>query len=112
MDRAYVSDVSTSEPIDGVHLSMLAGGERVNIQHYVIEPGAAVSVHSHPAEQLGYLTRGRFVFIVDGEEYPVEAGGTYYFASGESHGVENRGDVPAEGIDIFSPPRTDPDWAE
>ena len=111
MDRVYGADVPTFEPIDGVQLSMLASGDRVNVQHYVIEPGATIPRHSHPHEQLGYLVRGQLVFLVDDGEYPVDAGGSYSFGTDEPHGAANRGDDPAEGIDIFSPPRADPDWA-
>jgi hypothetical protein len=33
-------------------------------------------------------------------------------AGEEVHGAENRGEETVLGVDVFSPPRTDPDWAE
>jgi quercetin dioxygenase-like cupin family protein len=45
-------------------------------------------------------------------EVVVGPGDAYVLAGEEVHGAENRGDEDVRGVDIFSPPRTDPDWAE
>ena len=101
------------EAVPGVELSTLASGSEMSVQHFTIEPGAEVPAHSHPHEQSGFITAGALTFLLaDGEEVTCEAGDSYVLAGGETHGVHNRGDVPVEGIDVFSPPRTDPDWAE
>ena len=112
MDIVSQSAVESGSPIDGVHLRLLASGEQMNVQHYRIEPGASIPVHSHPHEQLGFVMQGTLVFDVDGEEFTVEEGKSYALAGDEPHGVQNRGDVPVEGIDVFSPPRDDPDWSD
>jgi quercetin dioxygenase-like cupin family protein len=46
----------------------------------------------------------------DGREKVIEAGESYVLAGEEAHAAENRGEEDVVGIDIFSPPRTDPDW--
>ncbi|MFB6086725.1 MAG: cupin domain-containing protein [Halodesulfurarchaeum sp.] len=112
MDHVRQAAVETAEPIEGVKLRLLATGEGANVQRYRIESGGAVPEHNHPHEQLGYLMRGELTFVVDGEEIVVEAGDSYRLAGNEPHAVENRGETVAEGIDVFSPPRTNPDWAE
>ncbi len=112
MDHVPKTAVETAEPIEGVELALLATGQEANIQHFRIGPGATVPEHSHPHEQLGYLMRGELAFVVDGEEVVVEAGDSYRLTGDEPHAVENGSDTVAEGIDVFSPPRTDPDWAE
>ena len=112
MDHVSGTTVESAEPVDGVHLRILAAGEHANIQHFRIEPGAVVPEHSHPHEQLGYVVSGTLTFDVDGTPVPVEAGDSYRFAGDEPHAAENRGERVVEGIDIFSPPRTDPDWAD
>jgi quercetin dioxygenase-like cupin family protein len=112
MERVSGSKVDPTEAVDGVHLSQLAAGAEMSVQHFRIEPGAAVPEHAHPHEQTGYLTAGTLRFLVDGEELVVSAGDSYAIPGGESHGAENRGDAVAEGVDIFSPPRLDPDWLE
>lgn len=113
MERISEEAVEGAEPVEGVRLKLLAAGDGANIQQFRIEPGATVPQHSHHHEQLGYITHGTLTFILeDGEEQVLEAGDSYSLAGDEPHGVENRGDEPVEGVDIFSPPRTDPDWAE
>jgi quercetin dioxygenase-like cupin family protein len=102
----------STEAVEGVHLSLLAGAEEMNVQHFFIEPGATVPEHSHDNEQTGYITQGTLTFLVDGEELEVSEGDSYAISGGEAHGAENRGDVPAEGVDIFSPPRENPDWKD
>lgn len=100
------------EAVSGVHLAQLAAGDRMSVQHFFVEPGRVVPEHSHEHEQVGYLVEGALTFEVDGERRRVEAGDSYVVPANEPHSVENRGDVPAEGIDVFSPPRVNPDWGE
>lgn len=101
-----------AEPVDGVKLAQLAAGTEASVQTFRIEPGATVPEHSHPHEQVGYLVSGTLTFVADGEERTVEAGDSYVIPGGEAHAAENRSDEEVFGLDIFSPPRTDPDWAE
>jgi quercetin dioxygenase-like cupin family protein len=110
MERVPLADVEATEAVDGVHLSQLAAGTEMSVQHFRIEPGATVPEHSHPHEQTGYVTAGTLTFLVDGEECVVEAGDSYAIPGDEPHGAENRGDEPVEGVDIFAPPRVNPDW--
>ncbi|MDS0278316.1 cupin domain-containing protein [Halomicroarcula sp. S1AR25-4] len=102
----------TVEVVDGVHLTQMAAGEAMSVQHFHIEPSAVVPEHSHPHEQVGYVITGTLTFEVDGEEFVVGPGDSYVVPGDEPHGAENRRDDPVSGIDVFSPPRTDPDWLD
>lgn len=108
MDR--VPKTHTTEVVDGVHLASLAQTTHMNVQHFRIEPGATVPAHTHSNDQVGYLYQGELVFTVDDEEQIIAAGDSYAIPGNERHAAENRGVEPAIGIDVFSPPRTDPDW--
>ncbi|SDZ93300.1 Cupin domain-containing protein [Haloplanus vescus] len=112
MDIRSSEDETAVEAVPDVFLSQLASGDEMSVQQFVIDPGAAVPEHSHPHEQAGFVTQGEGVFVIDGEERVVSAGDSYVVPGGESHRVENRGDVPFEGVDIFSPPRDDPAWRD
>ncbi|MFB6132247.1 MAG: cupin domain-containing protein [Halanaeroarchaeum sp.] len=112
MERVSASDVASAEPETGVHLKLLAGAAAMNVQHFHIEAGATVPEHSHPHEQTGYVVSGEAVFVADGEEISVGPGDSYAIPGGEPHGLENRGDEPVVGVDIFSPPRENPSWEE
>jgi len=105
--------VEAVEAVEGVHLTQLAADERMSVQHFHIESGARVPEHSHHHEQAGFVHEGELTFVVaDGDEVVVGAGESFVFAGDEVHAAENRGDEPVRGVDVFSPPRTDPDWAE
>lgn len=112
MEVVSTDAVESTEAVEGVHLSLLAGGSEMNVQHFSIEPGATVPEHSHENEQTGLITQGTLTFVVDGEEIDVSEGDSYVVPGDEPHAAENRGDVPVTGIDVFSPPRDDPDWKD
>jgi len=112
METAAPADGETVEVVDGVHLTQLAGGSEMSIQAFHVEPGATVPEHDHHHEQAGYVTSGTLTFLVGGEEFAVGAGESYVIPGDEPHAAENRREDPVHGIDVFGPPRTDPDWAE
>jgi len=99
-----------TEVVDGVHIAPLVTGERTSVQHFHIEPRAVVLEHSHDNEQVGFVAQGAFTFFVEGEEYVIGSGESYYVPAGEPHEAENRTDEPVRGIDVFSLPRAEPDW--
>ena len=106
------AESETVEAVEGVHLTQLVAGDRMSVQHFHIEPGATVPEHSHHHEQTGFIAGGALTFLVDGEEFVASTGESYVLPGDEPHAAENRGDVAVKGVDIFSPPRTDPDWGE
>lgn len=112
MERRSIDETEPTEAVDGVHLALLAGADRMNVQHFEIEPGATVPEHDHPNEQVGYIASGVLTFLVDGEEVVVAAGDGYAIPANEPHAAENRGEETVIGVDVFSPPRTDPDWMD
>lgn len=65
-----------------------------------------VSTHTHPHEQITYILKGSFRFVVDGEERVVGAGDSCHFASESPHGG-----IPLEDgcelLDVFTPIRED-----
>jgi quercetin dioxygenase-like cupin family protein len=110
------------EAVERVHLAQLAAGDEASLQHFRIEPGATVPEHDHHHEQLGFVYEGELTFLVgdahgtgeggDRREIVVGPGDSYVIPGGEPHAAENRGDVEVRGVDVFSPARPDPDWAE
>jgi len=110
MDVLPDADVEAVEAIDGVFLRQGAAGDETSIQRFVLDPGAAVPEHDHPHEQAGVITEGALTFVVDGEDRVVEAGDTYVIPGNEPHAARNDTDERVVGYDIFSPPRTNPDW--
>jgi len=112
METVTLAERETVEAVDGVHLTQLAAGERTSIQHFHVEPGAEIPEHSHRHEQTGYVYAGSLVFEVAGEEFVVGSNESYAIPPDEPHAAENRSDDPVRGIDVFAPPRPNPDWRE
>lgn len=97
----------------GVHLAQLAAGAAMSIQHLRLAPGSRVPEHSHHHEQVGFVYAGEQTFVLgSGETVTVGPGGSYALESEEVHAAENRGEDELRAIDVFSPPRPNPDWLE
>ncbi len=111
MDTAGDS-AETGEVEPGVHLTQLVAGEGMSVQHVRMEPGAVVPEHSHRHEQVGYIYAGELTFLVAGGEVTVGPDEGYSLEGEEVHGAENRGGETVLAVDVFSPPRPDPDWLE
>lgn len=107
-----VSLTETTEAVENVHLAQLAAGEEMSVQHFEFEPGASVPIHDHHHEQSGFIYEGELTFLLEDGELVVGTGDSYVLAGDEVHGAENRGETPVRGVDVFSPPRPNPDWSE
>lgn len=85
----------------------------MSIQHLRMEPEARVSEHSHHHEQVGFVYEGEQTFILDScESLTVASGGSYWLESSEIHAAENQSEVQLRAIDVFSPPRLNPNWLD
>lgn len=111
-EQTSLTDVELSEAADGVHLALLAGTESMNVQHFEIEPGAVVDEHSHPHEQTGFIYEGELTFHTDDEDIVCGPGDSYAIPAEQPHAAENRSDELVRGVDVFSPPRENPNWQE
>jgi quercetin dioxygenase-like cupin family protein len=112
METVTQAERGTVEVVDGVHLTQLAAGQETSAQHFHIEPGAEVPEHSHRHEQTGFVYAGTLVFVVDGAEHVVGTNESFTIPAKEPHAAANRGSESVHGIDVFAPPRPNPDWEE
>lgn len=112
MEHTSVDDEETVEAEPGVFPTQLVAGEQMNAQHFAFDPGASASEHSHPAEQVAFVYEGTLTLLIDGEAHDLEAGDSFLVPGGVPHAAANRGDEPARGIDVFSPPRDGTPWDE
>lgn len=97
----------------GVYLAQLASGAEMSIQHLRMEPDSRIDSHSHHHEQVGFVYEGEQTFVLeDGSTETVGPGESYWLESNEIHAAENRTETTFRAIDIFSPPRPNPDWLD
>jgi quercetin dioxygenase-like cupin family protein len=70
----------------------------------VLFPGGDVPYHYHEKREcLIFIVDGQIVEIVEGKEYPVQAGDTIFIPAGERHKMENRTDRDARYVEFFTP---------
>lgn len=112
METVDFSSDDVVEAVEGVHLAQLTVGGDMSMQHFEIEPGADVPEHAHHHEQAGFIYEGTLTFVVDGDEHVVSAGESYTIPGDEPHAAVNEGEDVVRGIDVFSPPRENPDWQD
>lgn len=118
MDVTGLSETESIKAREGVYLTLLAKGERMNVVHVRMEPGSTVPDHTHHHEQIGYVVSGEITFFTDEsgfedeDEFTVGPGNSYWIPSEEPHGGTNRGDEDLIALDIFAPPRVEAPYQE
>lgn len=110
MKHVAKPDREFDEVVEGVQLADLATGARTSMKFWRIEPGATLPTHRHHNEQIGFVVSGVLTAILEDGERELHPGDSYAFSGGELHGAENRGEEPAVGVGVLSPPRSEPQW--
>lgn len=88
----------------GVTMRPLFGeGAMLNLLEF--EPGAAVSAHTHPHEQLGHVVEGELTLSIDGREHVLGPGDAYQIPGGVEHAARSEGRCLV--MDVFQPVRED-----
>jgi quercetin dioxygenase-like cupin family protein len=89
----------------GVYRRVLNTGDKTMVVEVSFESGATVPLHTHPHEQIGYLSRGRLRFRIGDEERVIDQGDSWLVPGNVPHVVTALEESVA--IDVFSPPRED-----
>lgn len=95
--------VTAVEMLPGVIRRTLTEGDRTMLCEIELAKGAVVPLHTHPHEQIGYLSRGRLLFRIGDQQREIGEGDSWIVLSNVPHEVTALEDSVA--IDIFSPPR-------
>ncbi len=90
----------------GVRMELLAWGNTVMEPHlFHIGPGAGSGEsYSHEGEEFLFVRRGQLLISVDGEEYRLKAGDSFYFESTARHQWRNPGKTETSVLWINTPP--------
>ncbi len=84
-------------------------GEQGMLARIVLKKGCVVPRHSHPNEQISYITEGALKFLLGDEAAPeervVRAGEVLVIPGGMPHSAEALEDTV--DFDLFAPPRQD-----
>ncbi len=88
----------TAQFVVGEHLMTMFGR---------IEPDASLPLHSHPHEQITYVTAGSVHFQVDGVGHDLVTGDGLVIPGGITHGAVQVGPEGCDIIEIFTPLRAE-----
>ena len=88
---------------EGINRRSELYGEKSLLCEFKLEKGAAIPIHTHPHEQIGFLVSGKVVFTIDGEEYLMNPGDSWCILGD----VEHKADILEDSffIEVFSPVR-------
>ena len=90
----------------GVRMELLAWGNTVMEPHlFRIGPGAGSGEsYSHEGEEFLFVMRGQLLISVEGEEYKLKTGDSFYFESTTRHQWRNPGKTETSVLWINTPP--------
>ena len=90
---------------NGISRKILARGGNLMMVEVCFEKGGIGAIHSHSHEQISYIHKGSFEFILNEEKEIVQANDTVYIPANIPHGVKALEDSII--IDVFTPQRED-----
>jgi DNA-binding transcriptional MerR regulator/mannose-6-phosphate isomerase-like protein (cupin superfamily) len=90
----------------GVRMELLAWGQISMEPHlFRVAAGAgSVESYSHEGEEFLFITKGRLNIFLEGQEYQLRAGDSFYFQSSSPHRWENPGKTEAVILWVNTPP--------
>ena len=90
----------------GVQMELLASGKITMEPHlFRVAPGAGSGEsYSHEGEEFLYLVRGRLEIVLDGEQFHLRTGDSFYFSSKTQHSWSNPGKSETVILWINTPP--------
>jgi len=83
----------------------LVVGQKIMVTRIHLKKGCVVPEHSHPNEQISYITEGALKFWIGGKEIVVAAGEVLTIPPNLPHKAEALEN--SVSVDIFDPPRAD-----
>lgn len=100
-----VQEVEKRKVKEGIEMCVLAWGENLMMTHVSFKKDAASDPHSHMHEQMSYVVKGEFVYMIGDQQFMVKEGHSIYIQSNVQHSVRALTDGIL--IDVFTPIRED-----
>lgn len=105
MKMKNVTGAKAVENPPGVVRKTLSYNDEAMLCHFHLVKGAKIPLHSHRATQIGYVVKGRGLFLASKQEDQFEAGtgDSYVFGPDVEHGAIALEDT--EYVEVFAPAR-------
>jgi quercetin dioxygenase-like cupin family protein len=81
------------------------GGVGISAFLLTAPPGKGPGPHRHPYDEVQFVREGRGLYVVDGQQFEVEAGDILVIKAGEVHSFRCIGDAPLVQVDVHLSPR-------
>ena len=104
MKAIVIDDINTKEIVPGFS-GKYYHADNLSIGWLNAKAGHTVPLHSHVHEQVSYVQEGKMLFIIENEEFILEAGRAITVAPNLKHGATAITDCKL--IDVFNPVRED-----
>ena len=79
-----------------------APGREAVVANVEIAPGVVAGRHTHPGDEISYVTEGEGELLIDGEEpRRVKAGEAFVIKAGVIHDARNTGTVPMKLVGVY-----------
>lgn len=104
MNTTVISDIKTREIVPGF-TGKYYHADSLSIGWLDAKAGHTVPMHSHIHEQVSYVQEGKMLFVIEDEQFILEAGMAITVAPNLKHGATAITDCVL--IDVFSPVRED-----
>jgi quercetin dioxygenase-like cupin family protein len=98
-DKGYVTVV------DGIRRKTMVYGDNTMLTEFRMDEGKALTVHTHPHEQTGYLVSGHIILSIGGRPHDMKPGDSWSIPGNVEHGAKIIKDSVA--IEVFYPVRED-----
>lgn len=104
MNTTVINDIKTREIVPGF-TGKYYHASSMSIGWLDAKAGHSVPMHSHVHEQVSYVQEGKMLFVIEDEQFILEAGMAITVAPNLKHGATAITDCVL--IDVFSPMRED-----
>ncbi len=91
---------------EGVTRKILGTGGTMMMVEVTFKKGSVGTVHTHPHEQVSYISKGSFEFNLDGDKQVIKTGDSVYIPPNIPHGVTAL-EEDSIIVDVFTPQRED-----
>lgn len=81
------------------------GGVGISAFLLSARPGNGPGPHRHPYDEVQFVQEGRGLYVVEGQEFEVEAGDILVIKAGEVHSFRCIGDTSLVQVDVHLSPR-------
>ena len=79
-----------------------APGREAVVVRGEIDPGASAARHTHPGDEISYITDGEAELLIDGEPPRlVKAGEAFVVPAGKVHAARNTGAAPLRFVGVY-----------